>query len=89
MRNGLVIEMIFDYRFLIFSNLVLINDVIEVLTNSINFSLFESNILNVASNQNYNINQIIKIIEKTTNNNLKIKYLHLLILALVLVKKQF
>ena len=57
-------------------NYIYIHDVIEVLMNSINFSLFESNILNVASHQNYNVNQIIKIIEKVTKNKLNIKYLN-------------
>jgi UDP-glucose 4-epimerase len=57
-------------------NYIYIQDVVDVLINSINFSLFESNVLNVASNQNYNINQIIKIIEKVTNKKLTIKYLN-------------
>ena len=57
-------------------NYIYIQDVVDVLINSINFSLFESNILNVAANQNYNINQIIKIIEKVTNKKLTIKYLN-------------
>lgn len=57
-------------------NYIYIKDVVEVLLNSMSFPLFESNILNVASNNNYSINQIIKIVENVTNHKLSIKYLN-------------
>jgi UDP-glucose 4-epimerase len=57
-------------------NYIYIQDVVDVLCYSVNSSFFESNILNVASNQNYTINQIIKLIEKESKQKPIIKYLN-------------
>ena len=61
----------------IIRNYIYIDDVIEILTKSLNKPLNESNILNLSSDDNLSINQIINIITKTTNLELQIEYANL------------
>jgi UDP-glucose 4-epimerase len=55
-------------------NYIYIRDVVTILGKSIDNNLNESNIINLASNDNLSINNIITVIEKTISQNLKIKY---------------
>ena len=59
-----------------FRNFIFIDDIVKTLGYSTKFSYFESNILNLASNENVTIIQVIKTIEKITQKKLEIQYIN-------------
>lgn len=55
-------------------NFIFIDDVINILVHAPDFPINKSNILNIASNENYNLNKVIKLIESVVNTKANIEY---------------